>query len=417
MLQSNQVLSFFRPSGNGGDWSQRELAEFYRVEAALVNSGVSVTTDRGLTDEGDPWFVFCREDNDEVIVHFARIDGEYVVVSNLTEGAVRGRNFNNLVRGLLESHPYVLPKTNSRRQTVYLHPATLLAALIVTGYLKSAELNSGPDEGGRGAEKGFGWFLNRHDLVAFSAILMATVWDHLTVDSHDHKFNLLAWFDDAKSDSDAAGSSTSAHNAYDNLHLNDLAFKGPQDHVLDASHFATASALDLEQQTADAGNHGNDAWVAALAAQAKGLGYQGGPSHANDGDLFFGSHDNSRDSDGKSFAWHSDADSTELAANNGQAVPVITAGKPGHAETQPATSVQTDFHGSSSSPAVQTVGYTDTSTAVSVVSDVLHIDAQALHPFVLTATNLTDAVQTTLLQLNQASSSTGVAPMMPSIVP
>jgi len=93
MLHTNQVLSFFRPRENGGDWSQRELAEFYRVEGALVNSGVAITTDRGLTDEGDPWFVFCREDNGDVIVHFARIDGEYVIVSNLTEGAVRGKKF------------------------------------------------------------------------------------------------------------------------------------------------------------------------------------------------------------------------------------------------------------------------------------------------------------------------------------
>ena len=337
MLQSNQVLSFFRPRGNEGDWSQQELAEFYRVEAALVNSGVAVTTDRGVTDEGDPWFVFCREDNDEVIVHFARINGEYVVVSNLTEGVVRGRNFNNLVRELLDSHPYVLPRPSSRRQTVYLHPATLLAALIVTGYLKSAELNGGSDEAGRGAEKGFGWFLNRHDLVAFSAVLMATVWDHLTADFHDHKFNVFAWFDNAKADSDAAGSSTSAHNAYDNPHFNDLAFKGPQDHVLEASHLTAAFMQGLEQPTADAAANGHDGWAANLAAQLKGLGYQGLTTHSNDGDLTANSHDASHaDGDGKSFVWHSDTDSTELAANNAASgFFVVAASKSESSPTEP----------------------------------------------------------------------------------
>jgi len=42
------------------DWSAQDVAEFYRVEAILVQSGLRVTSARGLTDEGDPWFVFCR---------------------------------------------------------------------------------------------------------------------------------------------------------------------------------------------------------------------------------------------------------------------------------------------------------------------------------------------------------------------
>ena len=80
------------------------MQEFYRVEGALTKSGVGISTDRGLTDEGDPWFVFFRQDNEEVIVHFARIGGEYVVASNFTEAVFRGRNFQTLVRDLLDSH-------------------------------------------------------------------------------------------------------------------------------------------------------------------------------------------------------------------------------------------------------------------------------------------------------------------------
>src|SRR6185436_2668547 len=126
MLQSNQVLSFFRACERG-DWNQRELAEFYSVEAALTKSGVGISTDRGLTDEGAPWFVFFRQDNEEVIVHFARIGGEYVVASNFTEAVFHGRNFQTLVRELLDAHSYVLPK-HSSRSTIFLHPSTLLAA-------------------------------------------------------------------------------------------------------------------------------------------------------------------------------------------------------------------------------------------------------------------------------------------------
>jgi hypothetical protein len=407
MLQTNQVLSFFRPREGGGDWNQRELAEFYRVENALVSSGVAITTDRGVTDEGEPWFVFCREDNDEVIVHFARIDGEYVVVSNLTEGVVRGKNFNTLVRELLDSHPYVLPRTDSRRQTVYLHPATLLAALIVTGYIKSTELNNGPDESGRGDQKASGWFFNRHDLVAYTAIVIATVWDHLTADSNLHKFNVLAWFDDAKADPDTAGASVSADHAYDKLHLDDLAFNGPLDHIFDASHLATAAALGLEQQTADAS--GSDGWAATLTAQVKGLASLGLSTHSTNSDLVARSDDASRaenDGNSKSIGWHSDADSTELAASNVQLEQVVAANKSGPSSAQPSASASTDLHGSSISPtAVQDVTSHDEAVAFIAVSDALHIDSQLLHPVVLTATNLTDAVQTTLLHLSEASSS------------
>ena len=156
MLQSNQILSLFRVCERG-DWSQQELAEFYRVEDALTKTGVGISADRGLTDEGEPWFVFFRQDNEEVIVHFARIGGEYVVASNFTEAVFRGRNFQTLVRELLDSYPDFLPKQHSSRSTVFLHPATLLAALVVTGYVKSSELNATADEaaGRRSRSGGF----------------------------------------------------------------------------------------------------------------------------------------------------------------------------------------------------------------------------------------------------------------------
>ena len=69
----------------------------------------------------------------------------------------------------------------------FLHPATLLAALVVTGYVKSSELNATADDGSR-SEKPFGWFLNRHDLAAtYSAIVIASVWDSLAIDGSASK--------------------------------------------------------------------------------------------------------------------------------------------------------------------------------------------------------------------------------------
>jgi hypothetical protein len=264
MLQSNQILSFFQ-SCERGDWSQRELAEFYRVEDALTKSGVGISTDRGLTDEGEPWFVFFRQDNEEVIVHFARIGGEYVVASNFTEAVFRGRDFQTLVRELLDSHPYVLPKQHSSRSTVFLHPATLLAALVVTGYVKSSELNATADDGSR-PEKSFGWFLNRHDLAAtYSAIVIASVWDSLAIDTSASKpSDDLASLDHAQPAHGEHGPDIEQAVADDSLLQNIQAFHGTDDRSV-----LTAAALDLDGQ--DAVHDVNEPAIAGLVANPSGL--------------------------------------------------------------------------------------------------------------------------------------------------
>ena len=264
MLQSNQVLSFFQACERG-DWSQRELAEFYRVEDALTKSGVGISTDRGLTDEGEPWFVFFRQDDEEVIVHFARIGGEYVVASNFTEAVFRGRNFQTLVRELLDSHPYVLPKQHSSRSTVFLHPATLLAALVVTGYVKSSELNATADDGSR-PEKSFGWFLNRHDLAAtYSAIVIASVWDSLAIDTSVSKpSDDLASLDHAQPAHGEHGPDIEQAVADDSLLQNIQAFHGTDDRSV-----LTAAALDLDGQ--DAVHDVNEPAIAGLVANPSGL--------------------------------------------------------------------------------------------------------------------------------------------------
>lgn len=42
------------------DWTNQELANLFRVKHLLDAAGVICEIDRGLTDEGEPWFVFCR---------------------------------------------------------------------------------------------------------------------------------------------------------------------------------------------------------------------------------------------------------------------------------------------------------------------------------------------------------------------
>jgi collagen type I alpha len=113
-MSNGQVLSFLRRPSSC-DWTQQELAEFYRVEDLLFRGGLAFTTDSGVSDRGDPWFVVCRADTEEVIAHFARIDREYVIVTNLYPGAARGGDFRALVCEVLESHSLTMPIRRKQR--------------------------------------------------------------------------------------------------------------------------------------------------------------------------------------------------------------------------------------------------------------------------------------------------------------
>ena len=104
------VRSFLRPrrSSESEDWNQHELSEFYRVESALVQAGLPVAVERGMSDEGEPWLIFCRGGTDEVIAHFAHIDDGYVIASSAFSGVRRGVNLRALVQQLVNSQVLVL---------------------------------------------------------------------------------------------------------------------------------------------------------------------------------------------------------------------------------------------------------------------------------------------------------------------
>lgn len=171
-MSTGQLLAFLRQPSSC-DWTQQELAEFYRVEDALLQGGFAVTTDRGVSDEGDPWFVVCRADTEEVIAHFARIDREYVIASNLQPGPAYGRDFRALVRGMLESHPLTLPIRRNQGQKVLLHPATLLVALLATAYMISSEKELSTDGHVKSASIAS---LLIEKFAIFAAAILAATW-------------------------------------------------------------------------------------------------------------------------------------------------------------------------------------------------------------------------------------------------
>ncbi|WP_369062384.1 hypothetical protein ABOZ73_08860 [Caulobacter sp. 73W] len=142
-----QVINLFRrPAALPEDWTQAEIAEFYRVESALIQAGLRIETDRGISDEGEPWFVFCRADDGEVVIHFARIDGHYIVSSPAYDGVAQGLNFQALVRNLLDRHPLVQTR-KAANNNVFLHPAAILIAIVGTAFFKTGEAKADDGSG------------------------------------------------------------------------------------------------------------------------------------------------------------------------------------------------------------------------------------------------------------------------------
>jgi hypothetical protein len=135
-----------------GDWTNQELADLYRVESLLVQAGIKMSTGRGVTDENDPWFVFCREDGD-VFVHLARADGRYLLDSPGLSGLLEGPDFATLIDTFVKQLAALRANDDKsnvvsfrpkmlRDKSVHLHPSILLAALIWTLYLASDDIAS-----------------------------------------------------------------------------------------------------------------------------------------------------------------------------------------------------------------------------------------------------------------------------------
>jgi hypothetical protein len=138
----------FRPDFQR-DWNNQELADLFRVRELLVKANIAVGSDRGVTDEGDPWFVFC-DGFGEVVIHLCRIDGVYILDNPNITRPLRGTDFASLITDFTnlsivtntdcdvnKDHRVIQFTPTSK---VRLHPSAMLAALIWTLLLKSEEL-------------------------------------------------------------------------------------------------------------------------------------------------------------------------------------------------------------------------------------------------------------------------------------
>ena len=135
-MAAENVAFLFASRPRSRDWTSQELAEFYRVESALIQGGMKISTDRGVSDEGDPWFVFCREEGGDPVVHFARIDGQYIIASPAYKGVARGLDFRSMVQDLISRHK-IAPVNKEQKSNIFMHPAALLVIVVGTAFFKT----------------------------------------------------------------------------------------------------------------------------------------------------------------------------------------------------------------------------------------------------------------------------------------
>lgn len=114
-------------------WSQSEQSEFFRAVNILRTAGLPIVTESGLSDEGDPWTIFLREDTGDVVVHICRIEGQVIAASAASADIVSGSSFRAVIDRILRSQPLVLPTAQSSG-TLFLHPSAVITAFIATAF-------------------------------------------------------------------------------------------------------------------------------------------------------------------------------------------------------------------------------------------------------------------------------------------
>ncbi len=127
------------------DWTNQEMADLARVQYLLSRAGVQLETDRGLSDEGDPWFVFCDAQG-EVFVHICRMGMTYLLDGPSLDAPLRGPSFDALVKSFIDRATAKVAALNvvplKKDNKVFLHPSVMLTALIWSLFLLNDQMTN-----------------------------------------------------------------------------------------------------------------------------------------------------------------------------------------------------------------------------------------------------------------------------------
>ncbi|MBO6758459.1 MAG: hypothetical protein JJ902_19150 [Roseibium sp.] len=127
--------AFGKPKPQPADWTQEELAEIYRVLHLLQKAGVSICLDRGLTDKHEPWCAFFDPAGEDVFLHIARIDGAYILVSEIINIRVSGPTLRAATARFEEAIGVVLEGNRDRQSKIVTHPAAQLMFSLAAVFL------------------------------------------------------------------------------------------------------------------------------------------------------------------------------------------------------------------------------------------------------------------------------------------
>jgi len=146
-LDLGAVIPLIARAKVGPPWSNEELAQLFGVAQVLSKAGLAIDTENGVTDEGDPWFAFVRPDSDEVVAHFARIDGLVVGTGLSIAGPVKGARLRDVVSQLLDRSRGQSFALRDETRSVILHPIVGLATFIAIGMLAIDDANGASEKG------------------------------------------------------------------------------------------------------------------------------------------------------------------------------------------------------------------------------------------------------------------------------
>ena len=117
------------------DWSQQEIADFYRAHRLLAENGVMIGIDRGVSDIGEPWMVFFDTASQDVFMHVARIDGVCHLICDTLGLKLSAANIEALIAGFENSVRGHLSIRAERNSKVVLHPAARIIMSISAVFL------------------------------------------------------------------------------------------------------------------------------------------------------------------------------------------------------------------------------------------------------------------------------------------
>lgn len=124
-----------KPAPQIADWSQQEIADFYRAHRLLAENGAAIGIDRGLSDIGEPWLVFFDQASQDVFLHVARIDDRCHLICDPLNLRISAANIAALIMEFEAAVRTSLSIRSERAKNVVIHPAARIIMSISAIFL------------------------------------------------------------------------------------------------------------------------------------------------------------------------------------------------------------------------------------------------------------------------------------------